>query len=264
MNIRIFSVFHKPYWMPSDSLYCPIQVGSAASIINPFDKRPILRDDTCDNISSKNKNYCELTALYWIWKNVDFSDFEYIGLDHYRRHFAVSRFGNKKRRVITGKQIDSLLFSHSVDIILPKKRHYWIETNYSQYAHAHHVEDLNVTRDAISEFCPDYLSAFDSEMSKTSGHRFNMFIMKSEILKSYCEWLFPLLDYVEKNLDVSGYNEYDARVYGFISERLLDVWMAGNNFKAKEINYVFEDKVNWIKKINGFLLRKIGIKKDVR
>ena len=137
MKAVIMSVTHKEYWMPEDKLYLPIQVGFS-------DDLGIQRDNEGENISSKNKNYCELTALYWGWKNLDA---DVIGLDHYRRHFSLKQFGKKKERILTYKELLKLMETH--DILLPKKRHYWIETNKSQYLHAHHAEDLTVLEQVL-------------------------------------------------------------------------------------------------------------------
>ena len=94
MNIKIIVATHKKYWMPSDPVYFPIHVGAEGKkdpMGHPLDLGYI-KDNTGENISDKNKNYCELTGLYWAWKNLNA---DYIGLAHYRRHFTVK---NKKRR----------------------------------------------------------------------------------------------------------------------------------------------------------------------
>ena len=263
MNVCVFSVFHKNYWMSDDKLYIPIQVGFGDKILNPNTQKYILRDNSGDNIANKNKSYCELTALYWVWKNIDFSKYDYIGLDHYRRHFCKKGLKEKKKRILTDDYIQNILQSKKTDIVLPKKRHYFIETNYSQYVHAHHEIDLKVTRDAIKTIYPDYLRSFDKIMNKRSGHRFNMFIMRTEVLEKYCEWLFSILTYVELNLDISSYSEYDTRVFGFIAERLLDVWLDNNAYKQIDMNYFFDGKVNWFKKISNFIVRKISCRKGL-
>ena len=247
MNIKILVATHKSYWIPSDSIYMPIQVGCA---LNDLDLG-FARDDTGDNISNKNKNYCELTALYWAWKNLD-SD--YIGLAHYRRHFTLRKGADKNSLPITSSDLEPLL--NNYDVILPRKRNYYIETTYSQYVHAHHKEDLDITEEIIKESYPDYLDSYKKAMDMTKSHRFNMFIMKKELFDSYCEWLFGILFELEKRLDISQYSPYDARVFGFVSERLLDVWILTNQIKYKEIPYVFMEKQNWLKKGGAFLKRK--------
>ena len=247
MDVKVFTVFHKAYWEPKDELYAPVQVGFSNSF-------GILRDNTGDNIAEKNRSFCEMTAAYWVWKNCRC---DYVGLDHYRRHFSKRKFGDKKSRVLTKVELDGFL---SPDIvILPKKRHYWIETSWSQYAHAHHEVDLVYTRNIISEKYPDYLRAFDTVMNKTSGHRFNMFIMPWHVYDSYCSWVFDILFSLERCLDVSSYNDYDSRVFGFVAERLLDVYVLKNRIKYKEFDYVFLDKECWGKKITSFLKRKFHI-----
>ena len=135
-KITIIVAAHKAYPMPDMQMYLPVQVGSAISAALPY-----VRDDTGRNISEKNKTFCELTGLYWGWNHLDA---EYIGLCHYRRYFARRRFGSRRERILTEAEAQQLLLQK--DVILPKKRHYWIETNYSQYIHAHHREDLDTTR----------------------------------------------------------------------------------------------------------------------
>ena len=79
-KIKIYVATHKKVPMPEKSIYQPIRVGAALN----EDDFGYVRDDTGDNISNKNKNFCELTATYWILKN-DNSDI--VGLKHYRRYF---------------------------------------------------------------------------------------------------------------------------------------------------------------------------------
>lgn len=249
-DIKIIVATHKKYWMPSDPMYLPLHVGREGKKDLGY-----TGDDTGDNISLKNKNYCELTGLYWAWKNLDA---DYVGVAHYRRHFVDKRGGGSKQdKVLTQVQLEQLL--KETDIVLPKPRNYYIETNYSQYVHAHHAEDLDVTREILEEKYPSYVKAFDESMKRTYGHRFNMFVMKKEYFRQYCEWLFDILFELEKRLDISDYSENDARVFGFVSERLLDVWLDANHLKYENIAVQFMERQNWVKKGGSFLKRKFAI-----
>ena len=94
-------------------------------------------------------------------------------------------------------------------------------------------------------------------MKKTTGHRFNMFVMKKDYFDQYCEWLFDILFELERRLDISTYNKNDRRVFGFVSERLLDVWILTNNLQYINSRYVFMEKQNWIIKGSNFIKRKL-------
>ena len=249
MNLKIITAAHKPYRMPSDPVYIPVWVGAAKKVGNP--PEGWLRDDVGENISEKNSSYCELTALYWAWKNCTA---EYVGLCHYRRYFAGRQIGEKWDRIADGAYLSAKL--EKVPALLPRKRNYYIESNYSQYVHAHHAEDLDITRSILSERCPEYLPAFDASMRRTSGHRFNMLVMRKDLLDGYCTWLFAVLGELERRLDISAYSAYDKRVFGFVSERLLDVWMETNAVPYKELPVINLENQHWGKKIAAFLKRK--------
>ncbi len=259
-DVKIIVASHKPYWMPSEEMYVPVHVGAACKRKeedNSNSWEGFTDDDTGDNISVKNPNYCELTGLYWAWKNLDC---EYLGLAHYRRHFTTKRNSGDRRDVLSIDQARGYL-SH-VDVLLPKRRNYWIETNYKQYIHAHHAVDLDETRKIIEERHPEFIAAYDRVMKSTKGHRFNMFIMKKSLADQYCEWLFDVLFELEKRLDISEYSDNDKRVFGFVAERLMDVWLETNKIKYKDIPYMSLEKVNWIAKGTKFVLRKIKGRKS--
>lgn len=251
MNIKILVATHKNYRMPEDAMYLPIHAGKEISSLS----LPFTGDNTGEHISSKNPHYCELTVLYWAWKN---SDADYIGLAHYRRHFVTKKpffcLGDKFRFILTSKEAEALLRQN--DILLPKKRNYFIETNYSQFIHAHPEESLNKTKEIIKKRYPDYLPYFEQVMKRTSAHRFNMFIMKREIFHPYADWLFSILFELEQVLDTAGYDAYNQRIYGFISERLLDVFIEKNNLAYQELPVLFMENEHWLQKGTAFLKRK--------
>lgn len=250
MDIKILVAAHKKYWMPDDSVYMPLHVGAEGK-----NDLGYIKDNTGDNISSKNPNFCELTGLYWAWKNLKA---DYIGLVHYRRYFTrkeVRNIEKKKEQILTGAEWEKLLDSCS--IIVADKRKYYIETNRSHYNHAHHREGLDITEEIIKEIYPEYHVAFSTVMNRTWAHMFNMFVMRKDYYDQYCQWMFAVLFELEKRLDISSYDAYEARVYGFVSELLLDVWIEKNKMPYTEQNVSFMEKQNWVKKGGAFLRRKI-------
>lgn len=255
-NIKIIIAAHKQYKMPKDKLYLPLHVGCFGK-----DSIGYQRDDDGENISVKNPYFCELTGLYWAWKNLDV---EYIGLAHYRRNFSINR---KIPKDIDGrinsviKYEDAERYLEDVDIILPKKRKYYIENLYSHYKNTHYIETLDETRKIIEEKYPEYIKEFDKLHIRTSAHMFNMFIMKKDILNRYCEWLFDILFELEKRIDPKQYDKFHARYLGRISELLLDVWIDTNELNYKEIRVIDIEKINWIKKGSAFLSAKFMKKK---
>lgn len=251
MDIKILVAAHKKYWMPDEDVYLPIHVGREGK-----DDLGYLGDNTGENISDKNANYCELTGLYWAWRNLDY---DYIGLCHYRRYFANKNIhgnGVEKKKAAILKRQDYEKLLQEDDVILPVKRNYYIETVRSHYEHAHNKRDLDETEKIIAELYPEYSEAFTKVMGRKKLYIANMFVMKKQLLDEYCCWLFSILFELEKRIDISGYNQYEARVFGFISERLLNVWLEKQQLKVKEMPVAFLEKQNWISKIFKFLQRK--------
>lgn len=245
-DIRVVVATHKEYRMPADPLYLPVQAGAA---LHP--PLPYTPDNTGPNISEKNPGFCELTCLYWAWQNLQA---DAVGLCHYRRHFAGRRLGGRWDRVLTLRRAEKLL--QKAPVVLPEKRNYFIETGYSQYVHAHHRADLVATEAVLAERWPEYLPAFTATLQRTYGHRFNMFLMRRPELDSYCAWLFDVLFELEKRLDISDYNDYDRRVFGFVGERLLDVWLETNHISYVECPVLHMESQHWLAKGTGFLRRK--------
>jgi hypothetical protein len=252
MNIKIVVAMHKKYKVPKDDIYLPLHVGAEGKEDIGF-----TGDNTGENISIKNPFWCELTGLYWAWKNLDY---DYLGLVHYRRHFkGKTKSNDKLATVIKKSEAENIL--KQTDVILPTKRHYFIETLYSHYKHTHYIKDLETTKQIIKEKYPEYLNAFNGVMKRKSAHMFNMFIMKKDLVNQYCSVIFDILFELEKQINISDYNRYQSRVFGFISELLLDVWIEQNKLKYMEVPFINMEKTNWLKKGYSFLMAKFFNKK---
>lgn len=251
MNIKVLVATHKAYWMPDDDVYLPLHVGREGKQDLGF-----VGDNTGDNISSKNASFCELTGLYWAWKNLQC---DYIGLCHYRRYFCAKDHGNdlesKHKAIFHRADYERLLRQY--DVILPQKRNYYIETVRSQYEHAHNKRDLDAVEEIVAEKYPEYSEAFTKVMNRTKLHILNMFVMKKEFFDEYCNWLFDILFELEKRIDISQYDAYQARVFGFLGERLFNVWLEKKRPKIKEVEVVNLEPVDWVTKVKKFIYRKI-------
>lgn len=263
-TVKIIVAAHKRYPMPSDGMYLPLHVGAAGKLDS--EGRPLdfgyARDDTGDNISLRNPSFCELTGLYWAWKNLKA---DYIGLAHYRRHFSMNGRPGLDG-VLTLAELKPYL--GKVRLFTPNRRRYFIESLYSHYAHTHYAEHLDETGRIIREMFPEYADSYARVLQRSYGYMFNMMIMDRRCLDAYCQWLFAILFELEKWICASDLPAFQQRLYGRVSEILFNVWLDYELSEKRlapdqvmEIPVVFMEKVDWIKKITAFLKAKFTGKK---
>ena len=238
----IFICAHKEVPLPQHPFFLPIQAGAALhEQIADYQA-----DDEGENISIKNPHFCELTCHYWAWKNL--KNVEIIGLNHYRRYFDFTRkwpqFSADKHFISTDlflKQdyqfpdLEELLEKY--DIILPTARH-WRVSNTQQYNDYHIAKDWETLRQIIKERSPQYIPAFEKTMdysNKSVGY--NMFITHWKHFDAYSEWLFEILFEVERRVPPID-DPIQSRIYGYMSERLINVFCEQHNLRIKHIPLV--------------------------
>ncbi len=217
--MAVYIAAHKAFDVPALDGYIPLHVGAEGKAPLPYEP-----DNTGEHISAKNPHFCELTGLYWIWKN---RREDYKGLVHYRRYFM------RRGKILSADDIRRLL--GDADVILPPQE-ILRESAWEEFPlHSGHEKDLVLLREAVATVDADYLPAFDRVMAGNRLHLYNMMIACEEVFDAYCAWLFEVLFELEKHVDMTGYTSYEQRLYGFLSERLLNVWVAKNGLKITTV-----------------------------
>lgn len=219
----IYITTHKKVDLHPLDGYKLLQVGAA---LHP--SIGYLADNSGSSISEKNRNYSELTGLYWIWKNR--SNENLLGLVHYRRFF----FKPFSKNIIQYNEIKSLMKNY--DIILPQKTVMFKKTVKENYRDKHHLRDLMLCGEIIKDKYPEFYESFLRVLGSHSYYAFNMFVMNNELLNEYATWLFSILFELDARIDITKYDDYNQRVFGFLSERLFNVWLLKNSsLRIKEL-----------------------------
>lgn len=219
MRVKIFTMTHKKFKEPEDSIYVPLHVGRAGAADLGY-----LGDNTGDSISRWNNYYGELTGVYWVWKNE--KDADIIGICHYRRYFL-----NEQRQLLNQQEYEEILKDY--DIIVSNEAQ--ADTNYLDYfGEAHNAKDLLTVGEVIEEKYPEYTPYFQSAMQGKTYYYGNLMVTSRELFDAYAEWLFDILFEVEKRIDVESYDLYNQRVFGFLSEQMVKIWIQKNGLKVYE------------------------------
>ncbi len=220
MKLAIFQVTHSQKCQKNSKYILPIQVGTE-------DKFEPLRDNTKNNISCKNFCYSELTALYWIWKNVQC---DVIGLYHYRRVFYVS-----------SKEIYKAIENNQIIVTRPV---YFKTSIKQQYASVHFKEDFHTMLEVLKAKYPEYYVTSQKVFDCNRLYCNNMFIGPQQFLHQYCSWLFDILFEVESRIgDVTQRTLYQQRYLGFLAERLFTLYVMHNKINVVPKNILFEGKM---------------------
>ncbi|MBR1702176.1 MAG: DUF4422 domain-containing protein [Lachnospiraceae bacterium] len=197
-----------------------IQVGCALT-----DKRLVnaVYDNNGESISEKNAQFCELTALYWIWKN---AKDDYAGLEHYRRFFVLP------------EDIVDVMERNEIGVILPVPL--YVAPNVAENYRSRHVEKVwNDMMDILQERHPEDGKAAETFFAQGLYSPCNMLIARKDIYDGMCEWMFPILFEVVKRNGTQT-DRYQNRYPGFLSERLMSFYFWRHR---ADIKLVYADKV---------------------
>lgn len=225
MKLKIIVCAHKSdEHIKNYAPYFPLHVGKD---LHPELDLGFACDNTGDNISEKNQSYCELTALYWGWKNVH--DVEYLGLNHYRRYFKVDEITNVVEKLMGG--------ANAVDMIVAKN-----PDNLSNHQRMKDLiimtsmEDAFLFADAFLFIYPQYEQSFiDYFYNSRKSYPFQLFIAKKDLYDEYCSFMFPVLELFEKRSKRHGYTR-QKRVIGYLGEVFLGLFIQCKQLNVKALD----------------------------
>lgn len=255
-KICVYVAAHKPaeiMWDEKDKGFKFIHVGAKKSSCVIENS---IRDDTGNNISELNPLYCELTGLYWIWKNDLEHDF--VGLCHYRRFLSRHEYAlNSKKNIYSSEELEDML--KEADIIVPKKEKK--NSRNSLYATVAELNDdpsYSVLKKAIGKIYPEYLQELEDVFMDKEMFFGNIMLCRKCIFDDYTKWLFDILEQVKIEIEIDR-KTIAPRQMGFLSEWLLNVWVLHHkDLRVKYLPVHRTEKENNVKYICKCALERVG------
>lgn len=277
-SIKILVGYHKPSYLFKDDIFVPIHCGRAVSnviskdgYVTSTDAQWLLDntigDDTGDNISEKNREYCECTALYWAWKNYDkIGNPDYIGFMQYSRHFILKEncFSEKEldlyektyatKKIIypsynymnfLGLNYDNIMnvlseyggiCTNPSDLSMQNVKN--LREDYEKIIPGVNVKDYDCMIAMASKMYPNMADYIINRSEQTLKSAFQMWILPKKIFFDYMEFMFSILFECEKYIDVSSYSTNGKRTMGYLAELLCDFYMNfyKNKYKIKGVD----------------------------
>ena len=262
--VKILVCYHKPARLLKSKVFVPIHVGREVAFQNSKDGKinqvdynwlikNMIGDNTGDNISILNRNYCELTALYWAWKNKSLlNNPKYIGLMHYRR---VIKFSNiyKNFYNVTEKDVLDIFNNSDIDVWLTNKKSCYSVVNkctsknvYEHFCREHGNRLTHIMLECIKEYYPEMKGSMDNIMfAQKKICWYNIFVAKWEIFDKYCEWLFSILERINSKCCEEGFDMESSRMMGYYGEILLNIYIDyANRNQELKIQYLDDVRLN--------------------
>ncbi|WP_285824762.1 DUF4422 domain-containing protein [Schaedlerella arabinosiphila] len=188
-----------------------------------------LKDNIGNNISKRNRDYCEMTAVYWAWKNDKESD--YIGLCHYRRRFHIH-----KEMILWAMEENYDAIYTIPQITDGGIREEFVERNYFLTP-----EIWDLIEEAIRKLSPEYLEPWQALSKSFFLIACNMSIMRRNVFEDYCSWVFSILEEVDRHYIEQGI-QCNNRYLGYIAELLNTVFVMKNKTTLKK-GYVLMERL---------------------
>lgn len=266
-KVKIALVTHKPFAIPKCASFVPLHAGrmiaqseSKDGQVDKADYEWLLRntigDDSGDNISDKNRYYCEASAMYWMWKNYrSIGNPEYVGLMHYRRFFIFNDnfyMGQPKDQwhqgfcyleedLLTDDFANKIGLSdakieevcNNYDIIVTKDADLDVarggvvslRADYDKFIFGTKVKDFDLMVDIIKGQYPRYAEGIDEYINGSHKSLYQMFIMKKEMFFEYCSFVFGVLSQIESQVDFKDYTPNGKRSLGYLAEEMLSLFV---------------------------------------
>lgn len=264
-KIHIAVACHKKSNLPVNPILVPVQVGAAGA----KQRMNMAQDDEGINISLKNSSYCELTAQYWEWKNIEA---DYYGLCHYRRFLCfkhpekvvrndrdhiiaevldevnIKRFGlndeSSMRRVI--EENDAIVgeYEQIKKLYTPRGKQ---STAYKHWTACDraliHIADLERMLAILDELDPQIGADTREYLELDVFTGFNCFVLRKDLFDQLCSLEFKVLEQLEQEVDLSRYSTQCSRIFGFMGEIISSAFLyhleKSGKYRVKHVPILF-------------------------
>ena len=230
----------KYYIMRYEDLFVPINSGNLKGTDEWCDKHLHYETDFKENISYLNPKLNEMTSIWCYWKNL-MEDADYIGFNHYRRLFDDEVLDDdiSGYDIIDARPIPMVFnMSYFTGSPIPN----FVSTDIKNgYAICHKIDDWNKMEELLKK-TPYYADFEEWSKQNSLTSPCNMFVMKKKIFEEYCEFIFPILFELEKQIDFTGYDNYQKRQLAFLSERMTSLFLfvkRQQGYKFKTVDTLF-------------------------
>lgn len=163
-----------------------------------------IHDDTGINISNKNRMYCEMSAVYWIWKN---TDHEWIGIEHYRRHLLVK----------------PEMLRDDIDVIMPLP-YICYPNEASQFLRFTKKEVLEVLLKTLKIIHPERYDEYFSIIYGKYQYTYNLVCARRYVFDNYCRWFFEITEYMEEHFAKEVPELVETRALSYVAEVLTNLY----------------------------------------
>lgn len=274
-ELKIITFYHNRAKLIKDDHYLPIHVGRAISNKKNKDgkisnkelewlKKNMIGDDTGENISYLNNKLCELTGIYWAWKNYEkIGNPDYIGFQQYRRILTPYKIKIKRSSFDLAiinklyKDYEKLLKLCQKFNIINLQKTYTLRTNQESFEEIAGYKEADLTSKILKENFPEYYDSLNKYMKGRKLHCYNMFIMEKNLFFEYCEFVFKILFRLEKELNIDYENPERNRYPAYIAERLTDIFISkkmNDGVCVGETGAIFaKPPENFLEKIYGLI-----------
>ncbi len=195
-----------------------IQAGAALTDV----KIAMLQDNTGDNISERNRQYCEMSAVYWIWKN---TNHEWTGIEHYRRHLHVK----------------PEMLHEDIDVLMPLPYMCYPYT-VAQFRRFVSEDVLQLLLKALRDLHPEQYPEYNRILYGKYQYTYNLLCARRQVFEDYCGWFFEITEYMERISDEVPAIK-DTRALSYVAEVLTNLYFMHNE---KKWNIVHVEKSIYI------------------
>lgn len=171
-----------------------------------------LTDDTGENISRKNRQYCEMSATYWVWKNTHHA---WKGIEHYRRHLLVRP-----------EQLHG-----DVDAVLPLPYLCYPNT-VAQFRRFVSEAVLQAMLKALKTLHPDRFEDYRAILYGPYQYTYNLVCARAEVFDDYCRWFFEITEYMEGMAGEAPELE-STRALSYVAEALTNLYFQSGDWAVR-------------------------------
>lgn len=197
-------------------------------------------DSVGDNVAHLGQTWAEMTAMYWVWKNV--TGVDVVSFPHFRRYFWCFPSGpyfqgenfhiepsEDNMAALTSKaNVEEMLniLKYS-DCIVPRRR-YFPMTVAEQYKRCQ-LPDWELFCKGIALLGKEFEEALPWFDQSNSMHCYNMFVMPWKEFDEYMKILCTLLNWL------TGQRNYDKKIPAYLAERFLTIYLHVKGLRKFEV-----------------------------